>query len=358
MTFGVELEFAILYHSQEVKERKRRLNGTIIRTMDIFSFDIQDQLKHAGILVNDYNPRFPLVENYQRWTLSEDEFKFPELPQDVHYAPMEVISRILPSKQASFAEVRKVVSLIASRYKIKTNFTTGLHIHVGNGDRGFSLRCLRNLMQLVTAFEHEIESLHPDSRTKDSYEDDSWPSYFSAPSQNWSLHPREGPLRSVQIIQQARTLDELIELMHPCGTKFQAYNISGLRPDEKQTIEFRQHIGSMDPDAVVAWAQFTTGLVTFAHNVSTPRLLDLLARQFGEASSLPPPRSEKMDILEFMEEIGVGHLVGFYKQRLYRRPRRRVQDLPATMLLYPGMEEDGSWAEASDEIVRIMQSCG
>jgi hypothetical protein len=77
---------------------------------------------------------------------------------------MEVKSSALFVTNESLSEVEKVCQLLSSIYLCTVNQTTGLHVHVGDSDKGFDSSTLRNLVAVCWALEPQLDTLHSVSR--------------------------------------------------------------------------------------------------------------------------------------------------------------------------------------------------
>ncbi|KAK7967784.1 amidoligase enzyme-domain-containing protein [Apiospora aurea] len=96
-------------------------------------------------------------------------------------------------------------------------------------------------------------------------------------TQQWLGHQRANAF-GVARIRQTRTLDELYDCLSTVYLDPEkhsyyyrpAYNFRNLvnTPVVKKTVEFRQHCGTMSPDAIVNWISVATGLCSFC--VNTP----------------------------------------------------------------------------------------
>ena len=335
-TFGVEIECLAKCSFEEIKKLRTDKTFQWDEDHEVIQKVIYSTLHNAGIPVNS---AFDYKTNYNKWTIAEDstilefeESQGPTTPSLFRYFGFELKSRILPvTAPSSFQEITSVLHLIKSRFDLVTNMTCGLHVHVGNGTKGFPVRTLRTLAQLVTAFEPEIHRLHADSRIQ-------YPSIAG-----WCLPPSKvllatDPLERHQEMQKLQTVDDVRSLMNPLFNRCLAYNFKNLAsanmdaPHElgtkTQTVEFRQHAASVDADEIVAWVQFTTGLVRYSHSVQDP---EPVSPSNSNSSSESQTRhfdlcihraaDDGFSILDLMQAIGLGELVPFYEGRLYRRER-------------------------------------
>ena len=299
-TFGVEMEFIIRHIPHQTAHG------------ELYQVHIHEQLrqhlKEAGVAVNSqFGP-----PTYSAWIVDSDASIRPyeEEDDDIHSkiacTGVELISRVLPVNRAGFEEIRSVVGLVRAKFDVKVNQSTGLHVHVGNGTDGFNNQCIQNLAQLVTVFQHQIDSIHPDSRINAFW--------AMPPSDSDALHVWEGPFAAAEVLQENER--ETIELMNPHQERSMAYNFTNLVDDwRKRTIEFRQHQGSVNAGQIVAWAEFVTALVSYCHSISPQRFLKLILR-FGT--------DKNFSVLHLMQIIGKPHLVEYYRDKLVSRERPRI----------------------------------
>jgi len=250
---------------------------------------------------------------YRHWVLETDtSLKLPKAedtdPSTVKglWVAFEIVSRILDTSEESADEVKKVISLIKSRFTMDTNRSTGLHVHIGNGLNGFPLATLKKFSMLVVAFEHLIHTLHPRERL-----DSSW---CKPPSRCAEFDDEPNLNLRLMKIERTGCVDDLIvEVMNPNRERGCAYNLCnlllmGVPGEQKLTIEFRQHAGSVDQQTIVNWMGFAAALVEFSHKVPESQLLFLCTYK---------PQDPDFSIFSLMETIGRGNLVDFYRDRTF-----------------------------------------
>ncbi|MCJ1230333.1 hypothetical protein MMC12_007006 [Toensbergia leucococca] len=321
LTFGVEIEFYIKYFKEDVtpamhsarpleeterEDMKRRGIPRPLSCNKAIRHHISVLLRHAGIAVNQVDER-----GYDQWTVDKDctihsdaDAQEPAVPLE-DAVGVELISRKLPCCESSFEEIRRVLKIINGTFKTETNSSTGLHVHIGNQEKGFPLTCLKNLCQLVIVFQHQIESVHPDHRIDNVF--------CEGPSEMRSLHLREGPKRGISIIQGCERVWQIVEAMTP--TRNAAYNLLDLTDsDDKRTIEFRQHAGTIDSEEILMWAEFLIGMIHFCKSVPSAEFTELITSQ-----GLSSP---DFGFLELLEVIGKQNLIDYYRPRLYQRNRK------------------------------------
>ena len=318
LTFGVELEFIIKYRPDFLTSE--RLKGGLDHNVDRRSSVIHTQLFQA-LLAADVPVTLQDMGDAANWSILLDrsiEFTEERL-WDVEYRfiGIEVRSRVLPGHtperfDESLDEIRLVINTINQLpFTVLTNRTTGLHVHVGNRHQGFPLRTLRNLCQTVLGLSRSIESIHPSHRVSSQHA----ASYCSPTSR--ALPFTNGHAANLLLVEKCATIDALVDLLNPGAYKSHAYNLANLDTRRgppstlKQTVEFRQHAGSVDTEEVCAWAEAVTGLVQWCHHVPSGILVPLL---------LDAEEQPGLGLLEVLKVIGKEHLCGFYRGRI------RVED--------------------------------
>lgn len=338
LTFGVELEFIIQYHPDLMTPERlaAKLDHNVDVRASIIHTLIYQALEAADILITLQD-----MGDAANWSIvpdrsieiTEERLQNPEY----RFMGIEIRSRILkggtPEQlNESLDEIWQVIDTIRKQpFKILTNQTTGLHVHVGNQHKGFPSWTLRNLCQSVYGFTSSLESIHPDHRVSSSHAN----SYCSSLSQ--ALPSTNCHAINLLLIEECATRDALIDLMNPGPYKSHAYNLANLDTRKgtpstlKQTVEFRHHAGSVDADEICAWVEVVTGLVQWSHHVPSGVLLPIL---------MDAERHPRFGLLEVLKIIGKEHLSTFYKGRLHIR-RLLGRDPNSSV------EEAGRWPEFS-----------
>ncbi|MCJ1408254.1 hypothetical protein MMC19_002328 [Ptychographa xylographoides] len=307
VTFGVEIECVVKLPEVESKAFLKKLSKkSILELHDLLYTDIKKLLELADIPADD---EYEVCPDYSKWTLMADttihdreEIGEPNQP-GYRYVIMEMISRVLPLNVESFQEIECVLDTIRSKYLLITNRSCGLHVHVGNRQDGFPLSTAKRFVKLILCFEHLLLPLHPEHRAKTKY----------AQTMNDSPALKDCPDLSSRLksVDKCQDFFDLAGLVSP--GKFSAYNLNYLCRDEedpsdiKRTIEFRQHAGSIDAEAIVAWVKLTTGLVKYSHEISESQLLYFCV-EMGQ--------NINFSTLDFLEAVGQAELIDFYRQRM------------------------------------------
>lgn len=297
LTFGIELEFICL--------RPKSLFGSA-------GAAIYDTLLENGIPATGHEDIeediIEVLPSYTRWRVDTDNLILSDqeeiyLPEGWEVEQLELSSRkfdfFVDDWRGEIAAVLKILrGLEALGCRFITNQSTGFHVHVGNGNRLVRLRTAKNVFQLVTAFERCFDELH--SITRITFPEDPTLGHCYYPPSFWHTHadPSRGPTTNLfdrlASVEQVQTYEELGEffkpdlgLMHETTGHNSAYNFDNLFPDPEfdrhaetltGTIEFRQHTGTLDYIAIIAWVLLTCNVVEFCSRASAEEMVDLCLR--------------------------------------------------------------------------------
>lgn len=149
----------------------------------------------------------------------------------------EVVSRIMPGNEASYAEVRRAVdALNTAGYGI--NVSCGFHVHINVADLTFSQRLLVAIR--YKAISEEINSMMPPSRRSNSYAQN----FDDATVRNISGHIRNGATAYGQ------------------AGRYYTTNLNWIGADGGNArIEFRQAAGTCNADKVIGWVKFLQEMI-------------------------------------------------------------------------------------------------
>ena len=324
--FGVEIETVLKIPKQQAKHISQLYDGEDwIDSRGSEYLFLVDLLASYGIPVDGSRPVAGISRN---WTESCDMWSFKRDPTILEcedgnrrydpgytYLAVEIISRVLPATDEGFHEVVEVLDIIKSQYQLIDNSSCGLHVHVGASreDKRWPLGTLKRFAQLILAFEHQINSLHPDWRINGN-------KYCVQNSESELLQQPDPFLRgeAIELCTEDDFEGGFIKMMNPNFHRQMAYNFTNLSsimyPGEmtKRTIEWRQHEGTSDGLRIGAWCEFATGLVKYAHE--TPQLEQL---ELWSNAAL----DDSFTILDLIKAIGLDHLADFYSDRIFERPR-------------------------------------
>jgi hypothetical protein len=153
LTFGVELEISIAFlENIEIKdhhpEDKRSvynilLGGTQGNLFKNGREHISQTLRDARIaaqVVPEPGTQTYKLEDPRAWIIKSDDAvaaRPPDGGQGLYsYNPVEIVTPAMYYSAEAIAEVKYVVALLTNKYRCGT--MTGLHVHVGNSNKGFT----------------------------------------------------------------------------------------------------------------------------------------------------------------------------------------------------------------------------
>ncbi len=227
---------------------------------------MENTLAEAGL------PTSLLTESPDCWTVKDDSSvrRLPVESDEFWYVGFEITTPVLLFIPEALEHVRQVIELLKSKYMIDVNSTCGFHVHLSAGLKTpLSFPTLKRLVMFLWAFEPQLDSLHPPERSIVEYAG-SWRlcSRFSVLFyEKWGILP--SVLDGLIELEKAKDSIELIMTLNTIeSSRFQAYNLQTLRlflnPGSNpfgnthgamETIEFRQHEGTLDVERILNWVR-------------------------------------------------------------------------------------------------------
>ncbi|KAI5921709.1 putative amidoligase enzyme-domain-containing protein [Camillea tinctor] len=195
-SFGVELEFLVAHLPTKAVDPDQRIASCLPPLLRIDQErqwsstvavleHIRQTLRDHGISVAEPTTVFTRNEGdnlrepqrlrgLDKWDIGTDEtVKAIPSPQDngdkYRWTGIEVRSPALWAMSSSFDEVKLVVNLLKSRYRLRVNLTCGLHVHVANGRQFFSPKTMKRLGAFLWAADPMLSRLHAPWRRVGSY---------------------------------------------------------------------------------------------------------------------------------------------------------------------------------------------
>lgn len=311
LTFGVELEFIVLYDPEVYQDALLDARGTIWPAPTLHhKFGVLVR-KHMIRLLNENG--FPTNEypdvDFSKWTVATDGTVAP-VDKSANWYAIELKTPVLDISRQALKQVEKVVELLVSRFKLYVNESCGLHVHVGNEDRGFPLRTIKNFCSLISIFEHQLDSLHSPDRLKSPYAKATRTVYSSVATATDKL----------LLIDSLDSVDNVIAWFHPInsddescgdGDKYMAFNFFNLHsslPEPLRTIEYRQHRGTLDPELITNWIMVATNLVSMSHTDSKGFFRQLIELEKHNAN---------YTVLDLFNDLRLSDLAEFYAPRVF-----------------------------------------
>lgn len=204
---------------------------------------------------------------------------------------VELNSPVFYTYPASQAEISRVCAALRDGFRVLTNRSCGLHVHIGNGDSGFDLKTLRGLAVMVWAFEGVLREVHPSWRTVGG-----WADSYAGGLDGTTLGRLSGEMErrmglrvggmgrmwGLEVLLACEDGNSVVELMAYQGAErgavFFGNQMRPWRNEAKKTIEFRSHEGTLDADRIEAWMGVCEGLVRFARDSEKGELEEFCRR--------------------------------------------------------------------------------
>lgn len=270
---------------------------------------------------------------------------------------VELVSRPLPATSTSFEEIQQYLEPLretaSSPYGSMITPHCALHVHVGFADPApgqsrttFGLPTLQHLAYILVMYEAQISRMHPPHRRAgsdaamkdcitnlDEFDEASLNASFKAfdwdhteangePEADNNLEAPPPPdipisysLSRRLIFTSEMTTAKLVKLM--CGTlKDHIVNFTYLlRPTQAaRTLEFRQHEGTLNAEAIRWWVNFVLGLVKLADHMAHKYGADVNYAGEGYLRTENGGEARLEELWEFMEFDQEGRL--FYERRM------------------------------------------
>lgn len=156
--------------------------------------------------------------------------------------PFELVSPILVG-QDGLMQLKKVCTVLQMQ-NARVNNSCGLHVHFDASQITFPV--LQNLLINYMNFEEEIDSFLPQSRRSNRY------------TQSIKNHRTA--------VENARTMQGLISAFDG-----RYYKVNLQSYSRHNTIEFRQHSGTVEYEKIENWVIFLHNLIEYSKNYKFPR---------------------------------------------------------------------------------------
>lgn len=312
LTFGVELEFVALYPRRAFNNQEpdllptsEELDGEVTAGHALQYFLDKANVPATGWEELGSVP-FDAAPSYSKWCVKEDCVQLStdesdRLPDGFIEEPIEICSRILFYGDDWRGEIRAVLNVLAfmgSRFNAGfiINSTTGFHVHVGNNaGQPMPFDTVKRIFQVATAHERVIDSLHASSRVLAPFSIESVDPHMSllyGPLSFFHLKTNDGYGSHVfdwlRRIEDMHNFEDLCEIFdgqyndYPLSGHSSVVNFDNLwsetQEDLKNTVEFRQHVGTLDYAEIVAWVSFLTRFVYFCHSACDDDIMELTLR--------------------------------------------------------------------------------
>jgi len=288
-TFGVEFEFALAANTNPNApnpdpEEKRKVRFDFDRTpADPYANDngvlrdVRETLRTAGFPVANVGDQYDV----KVWTVKPD-ISIGDADYEWTWYKVEVTTPAYYYTQEALDNIKYLCKLITSTYRVSTSpeTATGLHVHVGYGRTNFTLDHIRKFCAFTWAFSPQFNSLH--YRDRLNLDLHGSPRQFTQWAVNFFADNGRQPTgaEGAAFYLGETDYDEFARNVGGSSArKFTAYNIeqTGTEDSLTKTIEFRQHRGTLDGEAVVQWVQTVVGLVRYLENIHPEAFSSLLS---------------------------------------------------------------------------------
>ena len=276
LTFGIEFEFAIATLEKEQDDPSLE-DGLSVFGVSNESDDEDSRefsvLTHIAKTLTDAGIKS--VEGFETDSVDEDDVTLwivkndhsvhgPEKKNPYTWYSIEVITPAFYFSADAINTVKSVCEILTNSYRLNCNPTSGMHVHVGRGEKSFAFETLRSLYSTLWTFEPQIKQIHP---------------YYRHETETYSVNLRndnsifeeniEGDLSPVEVV---KGLDSILNSQDTgnlgslvVGEGRNTYNILGIllnleeEKKKKDTVEFRQHESTLNPirvelGAALHWA--------------------------------------------------------------------------------------------------------
>ncbi|KAJ5051621.1 uncharacterized protein L3040_001396 [Drepanopeziza brunnea f. sp. 'multigermtubi'] len=343
-TFGIEIELAValLVEGQDNPDPSETRTQT--DNPNDLSKSIRNGKFQAPTAVIYYRPRVQLkfirVMEEAGFQVNPFDTIVVKKPQNgPFWIGVEIKSPALLMTQDSLDEVQKLCLLLPTHFKLITNSTCGLHVHVGHGQKGFTTSNVTRIIAFLYAFEPQLDTLHPLHRYNNAYAKSMRDrcNFVRQFQEQFSEEPT-----TLAVITKILSLHKGKSPRHFRRALTRLVQIDGNGKNEDHpTIEFRQHEGTLDGVRIAAWIRALTGLLDFVESEDYDSLVDLLTtvslaekwtkRGDGkdterEAEMGPALADGPFTIIELFQHCGMDHAATYYGDKVYKHsiPPRRV----------------------------------
>ena len=221
-TFGVEIEVI----SKGTRER------------------IANEISHYGFAAQSRDNAAP-DHPYDRWYVKRDT----TISHEAGYTPAELVSPILD--ESTIDANIEVACEVLEHTESKVNESCGLHIHLS--DKWLGLEEKKRIAWNYIKNEETIDLLIlPNRRESKNMTCQGW--------KNKDKDPWEHTKDYQDDIAKAQDTEVLRAIVNPKGRYYKL----NLAPHEKQTIEFRQHHGTVEAEDILMWKKFVTAFVQYS----------------------------------------------------------------------------------------------
>ena len=345
ITFGVEIELALAFFPSEQEDPSLdwRHEGqesiddpeTFEKAENVIRGSVVRILREAGIETNKCKTLDVAKDDqdYTKWSVTcEQSVKIdkkqitqwgndsplnlsPTQHAEIRFLDIEVVSGVLNFHADALDEIQTAITAIVSNLPVVVPHNNGLHVHVGNQSSGLPTETLKNIMTLVSCMEDQFNQLHPPLRLQNHN--------IILPRFNFHRQNRGDAVRMAEFISRRA---DLPDFLHYFGwNRRVCYNFENLHPrKKKKTVEFRQHLSTLDIREIKQWILLVCNLVNIAHQAESGLIIDVLRRRAYDSG---------YDVIDLLKDLGMFASARYYSTRIYKHPPDMHQYNPETEVI-------------------------
>lgn len=265
-SFGVEIECYMPENSEH------EIIGHELRTM------IANRLTENGVRT--------VNESYNHTTTPHWKIVVDNSVTGGHYRSIEIVSPPMPLNKISLETISTVAqTLILCGCRV--NNTCGIHVHFGiegNAQDKDNVAFLKRILKMYCKFENAINALLPKSRHDNRY-CKSMTNTINSHARNAGMNISDLTKEEVafKALDACNTLQKLRGVLYQ--DRYHKINLEAI--NRHNTIEFRQHSGTLDADKITNWILLLSGLIDAAKNARLrPRNASTVLTQAQEVQRL------------------------------------------------------------------------
>ncbi|KAF3407440.1 hypothetical protein DPV78_000523 [Talaromyces pinophilus] len=266
--FGIELEYRLtLRHNRDDYSDRQKIKKRLAELWNEAGNGVQ------GHISMTYGCPMDKAKDFKVWSIvDEDSMEGSADPLTFGY---EFVSPIFKYEEGMkwANQIKRLSNYIMQHTEPGMNETTGLHVHVSPANGRWSLADLKRVAEAIVYFDEPLRTLFPEHKytkacLKSNLRDN--PSFST-------LLPGQS---ANSLVQNAQTIDELIDIMNPMkeedvrSRRTYAWNFTNNSENpsicatlSKNTIEFRSPRSTTECKLIEQWIAFT---VTFLHGSAAP----------------------------------------------------------------------------------------
>ncbi|EPE28142.1 hypothetical protein GLAREA_04933 [Glarea lozoyensis ATCC 20868] len=342
LTFGVEFEFAFPRlakfssdASDETDAEVRKSFALLLNEAGIPA-EFQPSLQREK-LGNAYLTKTFEAKNPAAWYVKSDTTinqKAAEHKPITHHG-VEIVSPPFFFSEAALDQVQYVCYLLLLTNKIKIDSSCALHVHIGNGVKGFTFDEVQAFTALYWTFEPQLQSIQPTSRISNNHSASLRTNsniYINTNSNisgvdSMQRNEARGGLEWILNVKEeegddgANGIDRLYKgTIGISGTHDHdrpALNLRQLSQSAtahpiKKTMESRQHQMTLDPERVCHWISTCHGLVKEACALNSRNKFGFRYFLYLNIDHTP----KEFDLPDLLKYFGLFQEAAFYEKML------------------------------------------